>query len=484
MRTRWFFLILCVAFLLRVVAAIYWQRNYCGENAFFFGDSQTYWELARSIAESVRSGDWKYEWSDFHWQIFRTPGYPAILAPLFLVFGDSPPIFAARLIGAVLGTATVAAVAGLSRILFRSIFNDERKANLAVLFTATVVAVEPCQILTSILVLSEAPFCLFMLLQIALWIRAMQIEQQSQIEHALFRFTAFAYFALSGLFYAVAVYCRPSWLYFVPFAFLFHCVWGMGCGIWGVGCGVWGKSLNRNLSPSPIPSSPHPTHHTPHPIRSRWISGYVIIIMVFVLAMLPWWIRNYNVSGRFVATSLQMGPSLYDGLSPKADGSSQMDFVDAFREEERIAEEELRKKEGKEGKKSAYLRDTYEYRVDQRMKKAAIDWAKSHPDRVLELALIKVVRLWNLWPNEPSFSSFPVRIVIFFTYVPIMFLAICGAIATRKSGFAFWLCWIPAIYFTLLHVIFVSSLRYRIPPMLLLIVLAGGFFARFWKENK
>ena len=39
----------------------------------------------------------------------------------------------------------------------------------------------------------------------------------------------------------------------------------------------------------------------------------------------------------------------------------------------------------------------------------------------------------------------------------------------------------PAIYFTLLHMVFVSSIRYRQPAMLALIVPAAAFLVR-WRS--
>jgi hypothetical protein len=67
------------------------------------------------------------------------------------------------------------------------------------------------------------------------------------------------------------------------------------------------------------------------------------------------------------------------------------------------------------------------------------------------------------------------------SYVPVLVLAAAGTWQTIRFGWPYLLCWLPAIYFTLLHMVFVGSLRYRQPAMLGLIVLASGYVAqRVW----
>ena len=49
------------------------------------GDSESYWALASDIAEGK-----PYEYGPDHARVFRTPGYPLLLAPILRLAGDGP----------------------------------------------------------------------------------------------------------------------------------------------------------------------------------------------------------------------------------------------------------------------------------------------------------------------------------------------------------------------------------------------------------
>ena len=66
------------------------------------------------------------------------------------------------------------------------------------------------------------------------------------------------------------------------------------------------------------------------------------------------------------------------------------------------------------------------------------------------------------------------RVVVTLGYTPLLALGILGVWRFRKKGWPYILCWMPALYFTCLHCIFVGSIRYRQPAVLVLIVLAAG----------
>ena len=189
--------------------------------------------------------------------------------------------------------------------------------------------------------------------------------------------------------------------------------------------------------------------------------------------MMPWWIRNGRVTGHFVPTTLQVGASLYDGWNPHATGASDMSYVPAFEAAERKAEAEG----------VADTRDTFEYRLNQRMRDAAVSWARQNPDAVLRLALVKFVRIWNIWPNEPAFSRPVVRLAVAVTYLPLLILGLVGAYQAIGRGWPYVLCFLPALYLTMLHMIFIGSIRYREPAMLGMIVLAAGAAVSIGKRH-
>jgi 4-amino-4-deoxy-L-arabinose transferase-like glycosyltransferase len=399
-------IVLTVALGLRLAAAWAWQSRL--DDRFGFGDSESYWVLGRATSEG---GPYQYGTD----KVFRTPGYPVLLAPIFWLGGPEPPVIWARVQTAVFGTLSVVCLLALAQLLF-----DEPTA----LVSACVAAVFPGAVVTSALVLTEAPFTPLMLLHLVLWITAWRAKTYGR---------AWILGVLAGLIAGVATLVRPSWLLFTPFALAIALV------------------LGRR--------------------RIRHLGIGMAMILGLSLAMSPWWIRNWRVTGRFVPTTLQLGASLYDGLNPQADGSSDMAFVSSFVEAER------RDPAGAGGAPT----DCFEYRLDRRMRAAAMTWARQNPGRVARLAAVKFVRMWNVWPNEPSLSTWPARVVVLLSYLPVLVLAMIGAIKTIGRGWPYALCWLPAVYFTLLHVIFVASIRYRQPAMLPLIVLAAGAVVMHWR---
>jgi hypothetical protein len=186
--------------------------------------------------------------------------------------------------------------------------------------------------------------------------------------------------------------------------------------------------------------------------KKRLASFGLMATAALALTMLPWWIRNWHVTGRFVPTTLEVGASLYDGLSPHADGSSDMTHAAEFAERHRGGE----------------------YDLDRALRRAASTWAAAHPGEAVRLAGVKLTRMWNVWPNERSFRSWPARLIVAGSFVPVMVLAAIGAWRLRDRRCLLMLALAPAIYLTALHVVFVSSIRYRQPAMLPLMVLAAG----------
>ena len=260
-----------------------------------------------------------------------------------------------------------------------------------------------------------------MLLQLILWVLALNSNTTA-------RRTGLG--LLAGVVAGCAVLMRPSWLPFTPLAVAVVATFSRQRG------------------------------------RHAWLG--LVMLVGLCAAMAPWWLRNYHVTNRWVFTSLQAGAGLYDGWRPDATGGSDLSFAETFRQLQKEAD----------AKVAVPHEDTFEYRLDRRLHDAAVAWAREHPGQVVQLAAIKLVRMWNVWPNEPRFRSVWLRLIVMGTFLPVMVCGIWAAVRYWPRGWPYRLCLLPAAYFTLLHMVFVSSIRYREPAMLTIIVLAAAVMAR------
>ncbi len=392
--------LLLVALVLRVVAAVGWQDR-LGEG-LFFGDSASYLHLAQALA----AGE-PYQFRSPEAQVFRTPGYPLLLAVWLQLAGDTPSLLWARGLSVVLGALAV----GLTYVVGRMAFTPKTG-----LWAGAVAAVHPELIGQSVFLLSEAAFTPAALAQVACLIAC---------QRATAARGGWGWALAAGLLGGWATLVRPSWLLFTPAIALLA---------------VASPLLGRRS-------------------RTERVAIAGVLVTACMVVLVPWWVRNWVAVGTWVPTTLQVGASLYDGLSPSATGASDMRFVDDFQQQVRRQHPEATPAE-------------FELLLDATLRQAAWDWASAHPDQALRLAAIKFVRMWNIVPNEPGLRAGWLRWIVAVGIVPVLGLAVWAIWRFRHDWALVALLWLPAVYVTGLHVVFVSSIRYRQPVLPLLIVLA------------
>lgn len=394
-----FTVMLMVALGVRLGAAYYFEQRLPVGKSFEFGDSDSYWYLGQQIAAGQ-----PYELRSPNARVFRMPGYPVALAPLFWLYTPNAPPIVGRVQSALFGVATVALVAWWASVLF---------GKSAAAVAGWMATLYPGAIAMSAFVLSEAPFCPLLVLHLVCTTLAYRATTTKP---------AIVCAALAGAAAAAAVYMRPSWLLFLPFM---------------ATLGLLLDSQRQRISLIAVTSA-----------------------AILAVCLVPWWVRNQRVTGHFVATTLQVGISLKDGLNPLADGASDLARADQFYLGEAPPQNES------------------EWQVNRRHLHEAASWAIANPLRVLQLAGIKFLRMWNVVPNEPMFRSWFMKLSVGITYLPLLVLGIVGVQQFGRGRFEYWLCALPAVYFTLLHMVFVSSIRYREPAMFGLMVLAAGVLTR------
>ena len=188
--------------------------------------------------------------------------------------------------------------------------------------------------------------------------------------------------------------------------------------------------------------------------RQAWRSRILAVSLIFVgcyLALLPWAWRNHNVTGHWIFTSLWSGPSLYDGLHPGATGASDMAFVDT----------------------ENVFSTMSEYDANAHYKQRAFEYAVKNPGRTIELAWLKAGRYLSPTLNAAGFSGGPASLVSLAWYTAFSGLVATGLVALRKRPVVIALLTGPFLQFLVVHMVFVGSIRYRLPVEFPLSVIAA-----------
>lgn len=197
--------------------------------------------------------------------------------------------------------------------------------------------------------------------------------------------------------------------------------------------------------------------------RDKWLglARLACQAIIVALAMLPWGLRNQMTVGSFAWLSANGGVTLYDAQGPQADGSSDQSFLAGMPELSALTEMEQ----------------------DALLTRYALDTMKADKWRVAGLAWKKLVRTWNPAPNAEGHNAGITAWVSSIYTLVVVALALAAWVTVERrrdtpSGesaiAAVRFLLLPVLLFTLLHCLYIGSVRYRVPLMPMLAIAAGG----------
>lgn len=194
--------------------------------------------------------------------------------------------------------------------------------------------------------------------------------------------------------------------------------------------------------------------------KRKSIELWAVCCLCTVLVLSPWIIRNYIVLNAFIPTTTQGGESLWESNNPRADGGPMMDQEYWPEGTDKLPEVER----------------------DKAMSAAAKKFIIENPGRFVKLCLIRCIRFWNVLLNFEQYRTPLYNTISILATVPLYLLAIAGLfIGWRKSWHTTILCLVPIAYTAGLHLVFVGSVRYRIPIIPYLLCFAGVALAHWFR---
>jgi len=187
--------------------------------------------------------------------------------------------------------------------------------------------------------------------------------------------------------------------------------------------------------------------------RRRWLACWGLGAAVVVLALLPWWLRNDRLFGRFVPATTRLGVTLYDGVRPGATGASDMSF------EPQLADQ---------------TRGLVELEYDAWYLRRSWQAIRDAPGRAAALALVKAGRTWSPVPHAEMAQRPLYALASAAAFYVMAAGAALGLVALRRRPALLLLLLAPAVWVTMVHLALVGSIRYRAPVEPMLFVLAGA----------
>lgn len=183
---------------------------------------------------------------------------------------------------------------------------------------------------------------------------------------------------------------------------------------------------------------------------------FVFSILIFIIVMSSWWIRNYKIFGSFVPFTTSSYSNLYLGANEfNTDAGvswakyKKLDFVNNAMS----IENELERNEA--------------------FKQKALEFIKNDTSQYMNLMWLKFKRFYNFTINAKKYDKLSYNLLSIFSYGLVVVFALLTSLLLIKRWKEFSAIYLMITYFTFIHIIFIASIRYRLPIEQLFILLSS-----------
>lgn len=194
------------------------------------------------------------------------------------------------------------------------------------------------------------------------------------------------------------------------------------------------------------------------------------IALVMGVVVSPWVVRNFLIFDELVVNTASSGHILWEGNNPwNVTGGVSGTFQNP----------------------DAWLKAVpdglTELEEDQWKKDQALAFIRENPAIFVENGLKKFFRLWSLWPNSVDYQHWVYKATSIFSFGPILLLSLIGVWVLKENRREIGLMVGLVGYITLLHVVTLGSIRYRLPLEPIMIVIASmtlkNLYNRYYGKN-
>lgn len=193
-------------------------------------------------------------------------------------------------------------------------------------------------------------------------------------------------------------------------------------------------------------------------LRLRLRDAVVFILPVLIIIGL-WGLRNYRVLGSFRPLSTNSGYNFWLGSYPGVE-----------------ADTGNRKLPGQRDEEFSIRRSHHEEtELDRAFLRKGLEHVREDPGRFAVLAISKAVNFWRFYPSPMTRElKFWEKAVSAFSYGGVLIFGLFFLLAKLRASREARLILLIFIGYTIIHALFISKVRLRLPLDILLIICAGG----------